>query len=129
MKSKILFLLFPLLLASCDWFDWNPPPPPPPGGGDATLAIHVTTNIGGPMIGPLEGAPIDIINANGSIAAHGVSDKNGDLLFELNSGTYIVDPQDIPNDDDFYTPPEQVAVILKAGDKLEITLHYDNPIL
>jgi hypothetical protein len=125
MKSKILFLLFPLLLTGCDWFDWNPPP----SGGDAALAIHVTTNIGGPMIGPLERAPIDIVNGDGSIAAQGVSDKNGDLLFKLNPGTYIVDPQDIPNDDDFYTPPEQVVIILKADDKLEISLHYDNPIL
>jgi hypothetical protein len=125
-----LFLLVSLLIASCDWYDWNPPPPPPPPGhGEATLLINVTTNTGGPTIGPLEGAPIFIIQADGSILARGVSDKEGNVLFKLNAGTYVVDPEEVPGHEDFYEPPDQQTVTLRAGEKQELHLHYDNPIL
>lgn len=126
--KTILALLISLLIVSCDWFNWDPPPPPPPGEGDATLAINVTTNIGGPMIGPLEGAPIYIIAADGSIVARGVSDKEGNVLFKLVAGTYVVDPQEVPGHEDFYEPSQQLTVTLKADEKQELHLHYDNPI-
>lgn len=125
LTKAIFSILFPLLIAGCDWFNWNPPQ----DQSDATLAIHVTTNIGGPMIGPLEGAPIHILRADGSLVDRGASDKNGDVTFKLDAGTYIVDPQEVPGREDFYEPPEQQTVTLKSGEKQELRLHYDNPIL
>ena len=123
--KAILFLLFPLVIAGCDWYNWNPPP----GSGNAVLSFHVTTNTGGPSSGPLGGAPIHVIAADGSIQAHGVSDKDGNLVLKLDAGTYVVDPQEVPGHEDFYWPPEPQTVTLIAAETLELRLHYDNPIL
>lgn len=124
---KVLFaLLIAVLVSGCDWTDCDLPPAQ---SDNSTLTIHVTTNIGGPMIGPLEGAPIHIIRSDGSIANRGLSDKNGNVVFTLDAGTYVVSPQEVPGHEDFYEPPEQQSVTLKADEKQDLTLHYDNPIL
>jgi hypothetical protein len=124
---KVLLALFlAVLVSGCDWSDCDLPPAQT---DNSTLTIHVTTNIGGPMTGPLEGAPIDIVRSDGSIATRGVSDKNGDVVFTLDAGTYVVSPQEVPGHEDFYEPPENQTITLKADDKQALTLHYDNPIL
>jgi hypothetical protein len=124
--KTLLALLLAVLVYGCDWSDCELPPANEPS---TTLSIHVTTNIGGPMTGPLEGAPIDIVRADGSVATRGVSNKNGDVVFTLDPGTYIVSPQEVPGHEDFYEPPEDQSVTLKADEKQALTLHYDNPIL
>ncbi|MBS1903888.1 MAG: hypothetical protein JSS75_09305 [Bacteroidetes bacterium] len=101
----------------------------PASGGNGTLALHVLTNIGGPAVGPLAGAPIQIETLSGTVASTLVSDSSGNATTQLASGAYIVHPLVVPSRPDFYHPPTPTRITVTTNVTLFDTIYYTNPIV
>lgn len=125
-----LFILIPILVAvaviasSC-----SSESSPNNTASNGMLTLYVRTNTGGPSVGPLQGAPIKIENAGGVVVAQMVSDVTGHASVSLATGTYTIDPQRVPSNPTFYTPPQKSSVTIIANTTVTDTLHYENPIV
>ena len=92
----------------------------------SSIQGYAITPKAGPVIGSLEGAPVQIKDHSGTTVAVAKSDASGSFVVTVNPGTYSIEAQPIPGDK-LRIPPTAKTVTLKAGEVSFDTLFYDAP--